>query len=221
MPTPQRREQVAQAFDLRRLPAEYYANPYPTYHALREHDPVHRLPDGGYFLSRYADCVAVYKDTAAYSSDKKREFAPKYGDSLLFEHHTTSLVFNDPPLHTRVRRIIAGAFTPRAIADMEQPVIALVDGLLDAMAAKGRADLIADLAAAVPVEVIGNLLAVPRAGARAVARLVAGDPRRARAGAQRGAARAGRAGRRRVPRRICARWSRRGARVRATPSATC
>jgi len=154
--------QVAQAFDLRRLPAEYYANPYPTYHALREHDPVHRLPDGGYFLSRYADCVAVYKDTGAYSSDKKREFAPKYGDSLLFEHHTTSLVFNDPPLHTRVRRIIAGAFTPRAIADMEQPVIALVDGLLDAMAAKGQADLIADLAAAVPVEVIGNLLAVPR-----------------------------------------------------------
>ena len=123
---------------------------------------MHRLPDGGYFLSRYADCVAVYKDAIAYSSDKKREFAPKYGDSLLFEHHTTSLVFNDPPLHTRVRRIIAGAFTPRAIADMERPVVALVDGLLDAMARKGSADLIADLAAAVPVEVIGNLLAVPR-----------------------------------------------------------
>jgi cytochrome P450 len=159
---PERAREVAQAFDLRRLPAEYYANPYPTYHALREHDPVHRLPDGGYFLSRYADCVAVYKDTAAYSSDKKREFAPKYGDSLLYQHHTTSLVFNDPPLHTRVRRIIAGALTPRAIADMERPVVALVDGLLDVMAAKGNADLIADLAAAVPVEVIGNLLAVPR-----------------------------------------------------------
>ena len=159
---PDRARQVAQAFDLRRLPVEYYANPYPTYHALREHAPVHRLPDGGYFLSRYADCVAVYKDAIAYSSDKKREFAPKYGDSLLYEHHTTSLVFNDPPLHTRVRRIIAGAFTPRAIADMEGPVVALVDGLLDAMAAKGNADLIVDLAAAVPVEVIGNLLAVPR-----------------------------------------------------------
>jgi cytochrome P450 len=159
---PDRAREVADAFDLRRLPAEYYANPYPTYHALREHAPVHRLPDGGYFLSRYADCVAVYKDTSAYSSDKKREFAPKYGESLLYEHHTTSLVFNDPPLHTRVRRIIAGAFTPRAIADMERPVVALVDGLLDAMAAKGNADLIADLAAAVPVEVIGNLLAVPR-----------------------------------------------------------
>ena len=119
---------------MRRLPADFYANPYPTYHALREHAPVHRQPDGSYFLSRYADCIAVYKDTAAYSSDKQREFAPKYGDGLLYQHHTTSLVFNDPPLHTRVRRIIAGAFTPRAIADMEQPVIALVDGLLDGMA---------------------------------------------------------------------------------------
>jgi cytochrome P450 len=161
---PDEARRAACAFDLRRLPASFYANPYPTYHALREHDPVHRLPDGGgYFLTRHADCIAVYKDAAAFSSDKKREFAPKYGDSLLYEHHTTSLVFNDPPLHTRVRRIISGALTPRAIADMEAPVAALVDGLLDAMAAKGRADLIADLAAAVPVEVIGNLLAVPRA----------------------------------------------------------
>ncbi|HWB44033.1 MAG TPA: cytochrome P450 [Hyphomicrobiaceae bacterium] len=153
---------AVRGFDLRKLPAAYYANPYPYYNALREHAPVHRLPDGGYFLSRYADCVAVYKDAASFSSDKQREFKPKYGDGLLYEHHTTSLVFNDPPLHTRVRRIIAGAFTPRAIADMERPVTALVDGLLDAMAAKGSADLIADLAAAVPVEVIGNLLAVPR-----------------------------------------------------------
>jgi len=158
-----RAREVALAFDLRQLPADYYANPYPTYHALREYSPVHRLPDGGYFLSRYADCVTLYKDTSAFSSDKKREFQPKFGQSLLLEHHTTSLVFNDPPLHTRVRRIIAGAFTPRAIADMEAPLTQLVDGLLAAMAAKGSAELVADLAAAVPVEVIGNLLAVPHA----------------------------------------------------------
>jgi cytochrome P450 len=153
---------AARDFDLRRLPAAFYANPYPVYSALREHSPVHRMPDGSYFLSRYADCVAVYKDAQRFSSDKKREFKPKYGDGLLYQHHTTSLVFNDPPLHTRVRRIIAGAFTPRAIADMEGPVTALVDDLLDRMANKGEADLIADLAAAVPIEVIGNLLAVPR-----------------------------------------------------------
>ena len=152
---------AAASFDLRQLPLDYYANPYPIYHALRDAAPVHRLPDSGYFLSSHAACVAVYKDARAFSSDKKREFAPKYGDGLLYEHHTTSLVFNDPPLHTRVRRIIAGAFTPRSIGEMEQPVTALLDGLLDRIAAKGSADLIADLAAAVPIEVIGNLLAVP------------------------------------------------------------
>ncbi|HJZ30061.1 MAG TPA: cytochrome P450 [Hyphomicrobiaceae bacterium] len=157
-----RARSAALTFDLRQLTLDYYANPYPTYHALREYAPVHRLPDGGYFLSRYADCVAVYKNVALYSSDKQREFRPKYGDSLLYEHHTTSLVFNDPPLHTRVRRIIAGAFTPRAIAAMEAPIIALVDRLLDGLAQRGGGDLIGDLAAAVPVEVIGNLLAVPR-----------------------------------------------------------
>jgi cytochrome P450 len=153
---------AALAFDLRQLPAEYFSNPYPYYHALREHSPVHRLPDGGYLLTRYADCAAVYKDVTLFSSDKKREFRPKYGDSLLYQHHTTSLVFNDPPLHTRVRRIIAGAFTPRAIAALESPVLALVDALLDRLAQRGGGDLIGDFAAAVPVEVIGNLLDVPR-----------------------------------------------------------
>jgi cytochrome P450 len=161
-PDPSQAIAAARSFDLRQLPAGYYANPYPTYHALREAGPVHRLPDGGYFLSGYAACVTVYKDAKAFSSDKKREFAPKYGNGLLYEHHTTSLVFNDPPLHTRVRRIIAGAFTPRSISDMEQPVTELVDGLIRRIEAKGSADLIADLAAAVPIEVIGNLLAVPR-----------------------------------------------------------
>ena len=58
-----RARQIALTFDLRRLPSEYYVNPYPTYHALREYSPVHRLPEGGYFVSRYADCVALYKDT--------------------------------------------------------------------------------------------------------------------------------------------------------------
>jgi cytochrome P450 len=150
-------------FDLRHLPPEFYADPYPTYRALREHDPVRRMPDGSVFLTRYADCVAVYRDAQGFSSDKRAEFAPKYGDTLLFAHHTSSLVFNDPPLHTRVRRLIVGALTVRAIAAMEPALVALVDGLLDTAAAQGRFDLITDFAAAIPVEVIGNLLAVPRA----------------------------------------------------------
>jgi cytochrome P450 len=154
--------ELAQDFDLARLTPEFYANPYPTYRALRQHEPVKRLASGTCFLTRYDDLVTVYKNTRTFSSDKKREFAPKYGQSLLYEHHTTSLVFNDPPAHTRVRRLIMGALSPRAIAEMEGDLIRLVDGLLDAIAAKGPFELIADFAAAIPVEVIGNLLDVPR-----------------------------------------------------------
>ena len=60
---------AALAFDLRRLDAAFLADPFPLYRALREHDPVHRMPDGSYFLSRYDDCAAVYRDAATWSSD--------------------------------------------------------------------------------------------------------------------------------------------------------
>jgi cytochrome P450 len=152
---------LAGSFDLERLTPEFYVDPYPTYRALRENEPVKRLPNGGLFLTRYDDLVTAYKDTKAFSSDKRREFLPKYGASLLYEHHTTSLVFNDPPIHTRVRRLIMGALSPRAIAGMESDLVGLVDRLLDAIAAKGSFDLIGDFAAAIPIEVIGNLLDVP------------------------------------------------------------
>jgi cytochrome P450 len=153
---------LADGFDLERLPSEFYANPYPIYRALRENAPVKRMPNGSYFLTRYDDLVTAYKNTKAFSSDKKKEFLPKYGSSLLYEHHTTSLVFNDPPAHTRVRRLIMGALSPRAISGMEPDLVALVDRLLDTIATKAHCELIGDFAAAIPVEVIGNLLDVPR-----------------------------------------------------------
>jgi cytochrome P450 len=153
--------ELAKDFDLEKLTPEFYVNPYPTYRALRENEPIKRLPNGALFLTRYDDLVTAYKNTKAFSSDKKKEFAPKYGASLLYEHHTTSLVFNDPPIHTRVRRLIMGALSPRAIAEMEGDLVRLVDRLLDVIAAKGSFDLIGDFAAAIPIEVIGNLLDVP------------------------------------------------------------
>jgi cytochrome P450 len=154
--------ELAADFDIERLTPEFYADPYPTYRALREHAPVKLMPNGSYFLTRYEDLVTAYKNTKSFSSDKKKEFAPKYGPSPLYEHHTTSLVFNDPPAHTRVRRLIMGALSPRAILAMEPDLIALVERLLTAMAAKDEVDLIEDLAAAIPIEVIGNLLDVPQ-----------------------------------------------------------
>jgi cytochrome P450 len=149
------------AFQLTRVPEGFLDDPYPYYRALRERSPLHMLEGGGVFISRYDDAIAIYRSPAA-SSDKKVEFKPKLGDSPLYEHHTTSLVFNDPPLHTRVRRLIMGAVNQRAIARMEAQVTRLVDALLDDLQERKSVDFIADFAAQIPIEVIGNLLDIPR-----------------------------------------------------------
>lgn len=154
---------IVDGFDLRTPPVGFLDNPYPWYHALRDRAPVHHMSDGTVLLTRYDDLVRVYRDPAGFSSDKKAEFGPKFGDSPLFVHHTTSLVFNDPPLHSRVRRLITGALTPRAVAAMEPGLTALVDTLLERAAAKQEIDIIDDFAAAIPVEVICNLLRIPPA----------------------------------------------------------
>jgi cytochrome P450 len=158
--------QAALAFDLKRLDPAFLADPFPLYRALREHDPIHRMPDGSYFLSRYDDCAAVYRDPDTWSSDKTHDFRPNFGDSPLYEHHTTSLVFNDPPYHTRVRKLLAPAFAPRALAALQPRIEALVDRLIDRALAQcadgGAIDLIADFAAAIPVQLIGDMLGVPQ-----------------------------------------------------------
>jgi cytochrome P450 len=151
----------AAAFDLKHLDRAFLDDPYPTYRALREYDPVHRMPDGSYFLSRYDDLVDVYRDARTWSSDKKIDFKPNFGDSLLYEHHTTSLVFNDPPVHTRVRKLLAPAFSPRALKALQPRIEVLVDRLLDAAAKRGTIDMIDDFAAAIPVQLIGDLLGIP------------------------------------------------------------
>src|SRR6478672_13900406 len=154
---------IADSFDLATLAPDFFANPYPTYRALREHAPVKAMPDGSWFLTRYDDILPVYRDPKVFSSDKKQEFGAKYGPSPLLEHHTTSLVFNDPPLHSRVRRAIVGALSQRHIAAMEAGLVALVDRLLDDLAQRRHVDLIDAYAGAIPVEIIGNLLGVPHA----------------------------------------------------------
>ena len=175
--TAQRAAEIAAGLDLRQMPPDFLANPYPVYARLRETEPVKHLPNGSVFLTRHADLVAVYRDAQLFSSDKQVEFGPKYnhapydqapwatapGISPLFEHHTSSLVFNDPPLHTRVRKIIMGALTRRAIEGMTPGLVRLVDELLDAMQSQGGGDLIENFASAIPVEIIGNLLDVPHA----------------------------------------------------------
>lgn len=148
-------------FLLTNLPEGFHQDPYPVYSDLRDTAPVHPQPDGSFMVSRYADLDMIYRDTTRFISDKKTVFKPKFGDSLLFEHHTSSLVFNDAPLHTRVRSIMVGAMTPRAIASMEAGLIRQIDWLLDDLSGQGEVDLISAFCGAIPIEVIGNLFDIP------------------------------------------------------------
>lgn len=150
-------------FDFRNLPAEFFANPYPIYAKLREQNPVYLLPDGGYFLTEHATVNRVYRETANFSSDKKLQFAPVFGTtSPLYEHHTTSLVFNDPPLHTNVRKAIGNALSRRMIQTLQSDLVVLVEQLLDQLGGQDQIEVVEQFAGAIPIEVIGNLLGIPR-----------------------------------------------------------
>jgi len=154
---------VAAAFDIGALDRDFYENPYPVFHALRRHAPVHRMANGAWFLTRHADLDAAYHDPILFSSDKTVDFKKTMGDTSLYEHHTTSLVFNDPPGHTRVRKRLAPAFTPRALRTLESRVEEVVAASLDEVAEMGSFDLLHDFAMKLPIELIGDMLGVPRA----------------------------------------------------------
>ncbi|KUF12511.1 cytochrome P450 [Pseudoponticoccus marisrubri] len=149
-------------FDLASIGPEFIEDPHPTLHALRAQDPLHRNVDGSVFLTRHADVLKVYQSRDMLS-DKTEEFGRKFGRCPLLTHHTTSLVFNDPPYHTVVRKLISGAFTPRKLAEFEPLIDGIVDRLLDRVEEMGRFDLIEDFAKVLPTEIISFMLGIPEA----------------------------------------------------------
>ncbi|QXT39581.1 cytochrome P450 [Gymnodinialimonas ceratoperidinii] len=149
-------------FDLNTIDADFIENPYATLAALRQSAPVHRNADGSVFLTRHDDCLATYRSRAMLSN-KTEAFGKKFGECPLKEHHTTSLVFNDPPDHTIVRKLISGAFTPRKLQEMDRAVERIVARLLDRVEDLGELDLIADFAMMLPTEIISIMLGVPEA----------------------------------------------------------
>jgi cytochrome P450 len=149
-----------QSFDLNAIDQDFINNPYPTLKTLRELDPIHKNPDGSLYLTRHADVMTAYRHPAM-SSDKKVVFKKKFGDGPLYTHHTTSLIFNDPPYHTTVRKLLTVAFTPRKLKEMEPLITEVVDGLLDRISAENHFDLIPKYAMALPTEIISFMLGIP------------------------------------------------------------
>jgi cytochrome P450 len=147
-------------FDLNSIDRAFIENPFPMLKALREQDPVHRNHDGSVYLTRHADVLKVYQ-TRSMLSDKKQEFGKKFGPCPLLTHHTTSLIFNDPPYHTVVRKLLAGAFTPRKLAEMEPLIEGIVDTLLDRLEDEREFDFIKAYAMELPTEIISFMLGIP------------------------------------------------------------
>ncbi|MFI6639241.1 cytochrome P450 [Streptomyces sp. NPDC050504] len=150
---------------------EFATDPYPAYAWLRQHSPVHRttLPSGvdAWLVTRYADARQALADQRL-SKNPAHHDEPSHargktgipgerGAGLM-----THLLNIDPPDHTRLRRLVSKAFTPRTVAEFEPRVQELADRLIDAFEAKGEADLIHDFAFPLPIYAICDLLGVPR-----------------------------------------------------------
>ena len=154
--------QTAASFHLGGVDASFAQDPYPDFRMLRDHAPACRQPDGSLVITRYEDVRRVLTDAAAFSSDKKVDFKPKFGDSPLYEHHTTSLVFNDPPAHTRVRKLLGPFFAVQTLKQLQARISTMVDELLDRAQERGRIDVMQEFALPIPLNLVGDLLGVPR-----------------------------------------------------------
>lgn len=151
---------IAKSFELNAIDIDFIKDPHPTFRALRQHDPIHQNSDGSLFLTRYADVLKCYQHPAM-SSDKKKAFKKQFGNGPLYTHHTTSLVFNDPPYHTTVRKLLSSAFTPRKLKEIEPLITGVIDRLLDQLAEEKEFDLITAFASALPTEIISFMLGIP------------------------------------------------------------
>jgi cytochrome P450 len=140
---------------------EFHADPYPFYRRLREQDPVHQSPMGFWVLTRYDDCVAVLRDQRFGREEFQQMLTAVYGDDTEKPTLPRSMLFRDPPDHTRLRGLVSKAFTPRTIEQMRGHIQEIVDRLLDRVAGQGGMDVIEDLAYPLPVTVICEMLGVP------------------------------------------------------------
>ena len=145
-------------------------DPYPQYAIMREQAPVYEHPFGFWLLTRYEDVfwllratgLSVEDDNVAADSLLRQMREEVYGDGAP-RASALSMLDRDPPDHTRLRKLVSKAFTPRAIQALRPRITDLVDGMLDDMAAQRRVDLVDALAFPLPFSVIAEMLGTPPA----------------------------------------------------------
>ena len=132
---------------------------------LRRHDPVHWQDEAGgpgfWAVTRYEDCVTVNRDYERFSSAVRGTMPFEMPDEDVAQQGLMMLNM-DPPLHTRYRRLVNKGFTPRMVRDLEANIHRVTDVIIDQVIEKGEADFVTDLSAELPLQVIAELLGVPR-----------------------------------------------------------
>jgi cytochrome P450 len=139
---------------------KFRADPYPYYRPLLAGPPrLLNLFVPMALVARYADTATILRDHERFSSLPPR--TPYIEERLQIFGSAPRIVFSDPPVHTRLRRLVSRAFTPRRIRDLDGRVREITNALLDKAAAKGEFEVMADLANPLPVMVIAEMLGVP------------------------------------------------------------
>ena len=152
-----------QDLPLQLLEPAHRANPYPVYRQLREQAPL-QLPESNLTVfASFADCDAVLRHPSSCSDRLKSTSAQQAiaAGQPARPFGVPGFLFLDPPDHTRLRRLVSKAFSPKVVKSLEPDIATMVDGLLDEVEEAGRFEAIADLAHPLPVAVICRLLGVP------------------------------------------------------------
>lgn len=151
-------------FDLFQLPPDYYRDPDWYLSQLRAGDPVHFNSDGSVLMTRYADVLGIWRSEGALV-DKSEQFAAKFGPGPLLEHHTTTMLFRDPPDHGRLREVVTSFFTQEGVARVQDTIHARTFALLDRAEDLGELDFLEEIAMDLPIAVICALLGLPASDA--------------------------------------------------------
>jgi cytochrome P450 len=135
---------------------EYKDDPHAVWRRLRDEAPVYYNPAHNFYaLSRFVDVDAAHRDPKTFSSAHGTVLELMGPDIL-----GGMMIFTDPPDHTRLRRLVSKAFTPRRMAVLEEEIRALCAGLLDPLVGRGTIDYVQDFGARIPAIVIAALLGV-------------------------------------------------------------
>ncbi len=144
------------------LSPHVYLNPYPKYAQLRAKDPVHWSPlMDAWVVTRYAHVDAILRDHKRFSNDPRHRQRARAPRTTVDNPGGQSMLFLDPPDHTRLRALVNKAFTPQAIAALTRRIQAIVQELLEQIPAPSHFDLIDTLAYPLPVIVMAELLGIP------------------------------------------------------------